>query len=45
MAAASMTTICDVPENYPAEIIAYAEPWIVSPGEVVDIKVCGRCYI
>jgi len=33
------TTICQVPEGYPAEIIGYAEPWIVSPGDQVHIKV------
>ena len=34
-----MTTI-DVPaSNYPAEITGYAEPWIVSPGDTVEIKV------
>ncbi|KIW24173.1 uncharacterized protein PV07_09903 [Cladophialophora immunda] len=34
-----MTTIVPVPKDYPKEIIGYAEPWIVSPGESVDIKV------
>jgi hypothetical protein len=26
-------------EGYPSEIIGYAEPWIVAPGESVAIKV------
>lgn len=26
-------------EGYPPEIIGYAEPWIVAPGEPVAIKV------
>jgi hypothetical protein len=34
-----MATIWPVPEDYPKEIIGYAEPWIVDPGEFVDIKV------
>jgi hypothetical protein len=33
------STVCAVPEGYPAEIIGYADPWIVSPGDSVDIKV------
>lgn len=28
-------------KDYPAEIIGYAEPWIVAPGDTVAIKV--RC--
>lgn len=34
-----MSTIVPTPAGYPAEIIGYAEPWIASPGENVDIKV------
>jgi hypothetical protein len=34
-----MSTIDVAPAGYPAEIIGYAEPWIVSPGDTVDIKV------
>jgi hypothetical protein len=34
-----MSTIVSVPKNHPKEIIGYAEPWIVSPGDDVDIKV------
>lgn len=34
-----MSTIVPVPKAYPTEIIGYAEPWIVSPGDEVDIKV------
>lgn len=29
---------------YPPEIIGYAEPWIVSPGETVAIKVGHTAY-
>ncbi|EXJ88141.1 hypothetical protein A1O1_05069 [Capronia coronata CBS 617.96] len=34
-----MSTIFPRPDGYPSEIIGYAEPWIVSPGDTVDIKV------
>ncbi|KAG0649925.1 N,N-dimethylformamidase heavy chain [Hyphodiscus hymeniophilus] len=34
-----MSTISPVPKDYPREIIGYAEPWIVSPGNEVEIKV------
>jgi hypothetical protein len=34
-----MSTIVPVPKDYPKEIIGYAQPWIVSPGDNVDIKV------
>ncbi|KIX03718.1 uncharacterized protein Z518_07271 [Rhinocladiella mackenziei CBS 650.93] len=34
-----MATICEPPSDYPAEIIGYAEPWIVSPGDTVAIKI------
>lgn len=34
-----MATVETVPDGYPPEIIGYAEPWIVSPGDKVDIKV------
>ena len=34
-----MSTVVPVPKDYPKEIIGYAEPWIVSPGDNVDIKV------
>ncbi|KAL2817061.1 hypothetical protein BDW59DRAFT_182332 [Aspergillus cavernicola] len=34
-----MSTIRPIPPNYPLEIIGYAEPWIVSPGEDVAIKI------
>jgi hypothetical protein len=34
MAATSVEKI-----GYPAEIIGYAEPWIVAPGDSVAIKV------
>ncbi|KAF7562665.1 hypothetical protein G7046_g1496 [Stylonectria norvegica] len=33
------STICAVPDGYPAEIIGYADPWIASPGDQVSIKV------
>ena len=33
------STICAVPDNYPAEIIGYADPWIANPGDHVAIKV------
>jgi hypothetical protein len=33
--------ICNPPPNSPAEIIGYAEPWTVSPGDSIDIKVRG----
>ena len=33
------STVCAVPAGYPAEIIGYAEPLIVSPGGEVEIKV------
>ncbi|OAA64737.1 hypothetical protein SPI_03384 [Niveomyces insectorum RCEF 264] len=33
------STVCAVPDGYPAEIIGYADPWIASPGDLVDIKV------
>jgi hypothetical protein len=26
-------------ESYPPEVIGYAEPWVVAPGESVAIKV------
>ncbi|KAK5202402.1 hypothetical protein LTR41_011845 [Exophiala xenobiotica] len=32
-------TICDPPQGYPKEIIGYAEPWVVNPGDTVDIKI------
>lgn len=35
-----MATICEVPKDYPSEIIGYAEPWVVSPGDTVALKVC-----
>ncbi|KAJ2971444.1 hypothetical protein NQ176_g7681 [Zarea fungicola] len=34
-----MSTVYPVPENYPSEIIGYAQPWIVDPGDSIDIKV------
>ncbi|KAK5124768.1 hypothetical protein LTR85_001481 [Meristemomyces frigidus] len=34
-----MSTIRPVPPGYPKEIIGYAQPWIVDPGEVVEVKV------
>jgi hypothetical protein len=34
-----MDTIEVVPENYPAEITGYAQPWLALPGDTVDIKV------
>lgn len=34
-----MATVVSVPKDYPKEIIGYADPWIVSPGDNVDIKV------
>ncbi|KIX99209.1 uncharacterized protein Z520_04785 [Fonsecaea multimorphosa CBS 102226] len=34
-----MSTIDVAPAGYPAEIIGYAEPWIVSPGDAVEIKI------
>lgn len=36
-----MATVATPRSNYPAEIIGYAQPWIVSPGDTVDIKVCS----
>ncbi len=44
------STICAIPEGYPAEIIGYADPWIVSPGDEVEIKVgyhlpSGRAFL
>lgn len=33
-------TLRAVPDDYPPEIIGYAEPWIVNPGDEVDVKVC-----
>ena len=32
-------TVCPVPEGYPSEIVGYAQPWIVNPGDEVDIMV------
>lgn len=29
--------------NQDTQIIGYAEPWIVSPGDPVDIKVGSQC--
>ncbi|RDW58195.1 hypothetical protein BP6252_13606 [Coleophoma cylindrospora] len=34
-----MSTIVPVPKDYPPEIIGYAQPWIVSPGQEVEIKI------
>lgn len=34
-----MTTIDVPPSDYPPEITGYAEPWIASPGDTVEIKV------
>ncbi len=34
-----MSTLDTPPAGYPAEITGYAEPWIVSPGDTVAIKV------
>lgn len=34
-----MSTIDTPPQDYPPEITGYAEPWIVTPGEDVAIKV------
>ncbi|EXJ86338.1 hypothetical protein A1O3_03289 [Capronia epimyces CBS 606.96] len=34
-----MATICSPPAGYPPEITGYAEPWIVSPGDQVSIKI------
>ncbi|EXL67177.1 hypothetical protein FOPG_16685 [Fusarium oxysporum f. sp. conglutinans race 2 54008] len=34
-----MTTIHPVPADYPKEIVGYPQPWIVSPGDKVDVKV------
>jgi hypothetical protein len=34
-----MSTVCPKPQNYPKEVIGYAEPWIVSPGDEVKVKV------
>jgi len=34
-----MATIDTPPADYPPEIIGYVEPWIVSPGETVAVKV------
>ncbi|OKL57211.1 hypothetical protein UA08_07367 [Talaromyces atroroseus] len=34
-----MATIIEAPVDYPPEITGYAEPWIVSPGDEVAIKV------
>lgn len=33
------STICNVPTDYPPEIIGYAHPWIASGGDNVEIKV------
>ncbi|KIW73387.1 hypothetical protein PV04_01514 [Phialophora macrospora] len=33
------TTITTPPQDYPPEITGYAEPWIVTPGEEVAIKI------
>ncbi|TPX12998.1 uncharacterized protein E0L32_006643 [Thyridium curvatum] len=42
------STLCSIPEGYPAEIIGYADPWIASPGDMVEIKVSSTaaryCY-
>lgn len=37
------STVCVVPDGYPAEIIGYAYPWIVSPGDQVSFKVTQLC--
>lgn len=37
------STVCAVPDGYPSEIIGYAEPWIVGPGDEVAIKVLLPC--
>ncbi|CAH0033151.1 unnamed protein product [Clonostachys rhizophaga] len=34
-----MATIHPVPVDYPKEIIGYPQPWIVSPGDKIDVKV------
>ncbi|KAF5608647.1 uncharacterized protein FSUBG_4575 [Fusarium subglutinans] len=33
-----MTTSSELPDGYPAEITGYAEPWISSPGDLVEVK-------
>lgn len=37
-----VSTIRPVPDDYPPEIIGYADPWIVSPGDDVEVKVRTR---
>ncbi|KAJ9628318.1 hypothetical protein H2204_009293 [Knufia peltigerae] len=32
-------TLRAVPDDYPPEIIGYAEPWIVNPGDELDVKI------
>lgn len=34
-----LSTISLGPANYPPEIIGFAESWIASPGEMVDLKI------
>lgn len=34
-----MSTIKQVPKDYPREVIGYATPWIASPGDEIEIKV------
>lgn len=43
-----MATIATPPPDYPPEIIGYADPWILSPGDTVAIKISSTepeyCY-
>lgn len=40
-----MDSVYPVPDNYPGEIVGYPVPWIVSPGDSVEIKVsCRKIY-
>ncbi|KAF5531699.1 hypothetical protein FMEXI_12845 [Fusarium mexicanum] len=34
-----MTPSSQLPDGYPAEITGYAEPWISSPGDLVEVKI------
>ncbi|KAI1012480.1 hypothetical protein LB504_008476 [Fusarium proliferatum] len=34
-----MTSSFDLPDGYPAEITGYVEPWISSPGDLIEVKV------
>ncbi|KAK4942368.1 hypothetical protein LTR10_017815 [Elasticomyces elasticus] len=34
-----MSTVRPVPADYPHEIVGYAQPWIVNPGDSINVKI------